>query len=272
MARMYRIGILQGRLSKPQGNRLQFFPSAWEDEFGLAKDMGLDHIEWFLDQDIPGFDPIRDVWLRADMVEKIDKAIQVVSISSVDAGMYLTFGARKNNTLTLFEKLLPTIIPRLSTGIVNIPLLEIAAPKTFQDKEESKKILDQLLEMAQSCGGKMGLETEMPADELIDFIDSFQNNNIGVCYDTGNCTSYGFDCPQDIKILGNRILEVHLKDRKVGSTQSVMLGTGDTDFKGCFSALKSVNYTGLLTLQAWRGSDYLSDASKQLAFVKNLLK
>jgi sugar phosphate isomerase/epimerase len=62
-----------------------------------------------------------------------------------------------------------------------------------------------------------------------------------------------------------------VKDRKIGKTQSMLLGTGDADFKGCFTALKAIGYKGVLTIQAWRGEDYLRDAQNQLQFIISTL-
>ena len=268
---MNSLAIMLGRVSPPMNNRLQFHPTDWEAEFPRAKEMGFDHIEWFLDQDIPGFDPIAHIWLRPDVVTRIDDAREVLPISSVDAGMYPTFGERRGNTIRQFEKLLPVLIPRLSTGIINIPLLEHAAPKSPEQKKESKEALEKILMAATAVNGRIALETEMPYGELREFIDTFKNPSIGVCYDIGNCTSYGFDCAKDIRELGKRVFEVHLKDRKVGSTQSLLLGTGDADFDGCFTALAQNGYQGVYTLQAWRGPDYLKDARYQLDFARQKL-
>ncbi len=268
---MHSIGIMLGRLSPAIDNRLQFFPQNWEDEFPLAKDMGFSSIIWSLDRDMPNFDPIRDIWGQETVLSRIDTARAVLPIDSIDCNLYPLFGPNTQKTLADFRVLLPALAPRLSTGILVIPLLVTVAPKTQEDKKEVWNSLHELGALVASIGLRIALETEMPADELLSYVDSFHSSNIGVCYDVGNCTSYGFNCPDDIRILGNRIFDVHLKDRKVGGEQSVLLGTGDADFTGCFQALKEIDYLGTYTLQAWRGTDYLADAKTQLSFVKNKL-
>ena len=42
-----RLGILQGRLSPPNGG-FQEFPKDWKEEFELALDLGLKHIDWLV--------------------------------------------------------------------------------------------------------------------------------------------------------------------------------------------------------------------------------
>lgn len=268
---MHPIGIVLGRLSPAIDNRLQFFPKDWEAEFPVARDMGFSFITWSLDRDIPGFDPINDIWGQDATLSRIDRVRAILPIGSIDCNVYPLFGIGAERTLSDFRVLLPALAPRLSTGIVVIPLLISSAPKTDPEKEETARTLNELIAAAAPLGLRIALETEMPANELLSYVDSFHSPTIGVCYDIGNCTSYGFDCPADMRTLGERIFDVHIKDRRVGSEQSMLLGTGDADFDACFKALKEINYSGAYTLQAWRGADYLADAAAQLSFVSNKL-
>ena len=45
-----RLAITQGRLSRQIGKKIQSFPSeSWEEEFEIAKSIGLKNIEWIID-------------------------------------------------------------------------------------------------------------------------------------------------------------------------------------------------------------------------------
>ena len=269
---MNAIAIMQGRLSPAEDSGLQFFPKDWPAEFPLAKEVGFSAITWFLDRDRPGLDPVNDVWGNPARLSEIDRVRAILPVHSIDCGRYPLFGKEAARSRADFRTLLPALAPRLSSGIVAIPLLEEDAPRVESEQQEAREALQDLVAVATPLGLRFALETEMFADALADFIDSFSTPAIGVCYDIGNCTSYGADGPADITRLGTRILEVHLKDRKVGSTQSVPLGTGDADFGACFQALKGIHYRGAFTLQALRGKDYLADAKSQLDFVKKKLQ
>ncbi len=263
------IGIMQGRLSSSEGDRIQFFPDDWPAEFMLAKEMGFDHIQWFLDVDKLGSDP-GDIWKSVDELTKVDEVRAVTPISSVDCGFFII--SEDGQTISeKFKEMMAAMAGRLKTGVISVPLLEKNAPKSKEEKEKAWHLIDQLAAIAEPLKLNIALETEMPADELVTFIDSFNRSNVGVTYDIGNNTSYGFDCPAEIALLGSRILEVHLKDRKIGTTQSVLLGSGDGDFDGCFAVLARMSYTGAFTLQAWRTKDYLADAKNQLAFAREKL-
>ena len=52
----FKIGIMQGRLSKPTDGKIQSFPkNSWENEFYLAKKIGFELIEWVIDEDLKNY-------------------------------------------------------------------------------------------------------------------------------------------------------------------------------------------------------------------------
>ena len=69
---------------------------------------------------------------------------------------------------------------------------------------------------------------------------------------------------------GLRILNVHVKDRKLGGT-TVPLGTGNAKKDYVFLKLKEIGYSGGLTMQAARGDNDLKTAQEQITYVKFLL-
>lgn len=260
---------MQGRLSPSLDGRFQFFPPTWEDEFSIAREHGFDSIDWFLDVDVPNFDPILDVWATPEIVEKIDRVRKILSIGSIDCGCYGTFGPAGVRTRRDFPVLLTALAPRLTSTIVSIPLVEKFAPHTEEEKKESQATIRELETQAQALGLRIALETEMPAPELLSFVSAC-GPNVGVCYDLGNAASYGVDIPAEIRQLGNAITLVHIKDRVLGGA-STLLGKGAVPFGESFKALKDVGYHGQFTLQAWRGAEYLNNADTQRTFVKNLI-
>jgi L-ribulose-5-phosphate 3-epimerase len=65
-------------------------------------------------------------------------------------------------------------------------------------------------------------------------------------------------------------LNVHIKDRKLGST-TVPLGTGDADIKLSLSRLSEINYLGGITMQAARGTDDIEVAKSQLNYILEII-
>lgn len=264
------IGIMQGRLSSIQNGRLQFFPADWEVEFTLAKEIGFETIEWFFDRKSDALNPLDDIWGNPEIVKKIKAASRIVPTTSMDTDQSLLYGDQAGKSVDRLGRLM-----NLSAGIIgtfNVAILEDSRVNNAYELVELKNNLHPLIKVAEGNDQRIALETEMPSAILADLIKGFDSPAIGVCYDIGNCTSFGFDCPSDIRLLSNLIFEVHAKDRKIGSSQSVYLGTGDADFETCFKALKDVGFKGNLILQTWRSDDYLADAKGQLEFVKGILR
>ena len=87
--------------------------------------------------------------------------------------------------------------------------------------------------------------------EMRDFIDKVGSYFVGAYFDVGNVLFAGYP-EQWIRILGERIKKVHLKDFRasVGNTNGfVDLLEGDVNWKEVIAALKEVGYDGYLTAE-----------------------
>lgn len=68
---MHKIGMMQGRLTRPKGRGIQFFPfENWENEFYTAKRLGLDEIEFIFDYEKYSENPL---WEQS--TEKLKRVI-----------------------------------------------------------------------------------------------------------------------------------------------------------------------------------------------------
>ena len=82
------------------------------------------------------------------------------------------------------------------------------------------------------------------------FIDSFSSDMVGSYFDVGNVLLTGYP-DQWIRILGDRIKRVHIKDFKmVGTVEGfVDLLEGDVDFEAVKKALAEIGYDGYVTAE-----------------------
>jgi len=265
------ISIMQGRLSPDPNGFFQFFPEKWEEEFRLAREIGFNAIEWLWDWRNWEQNPI----LSDESIEKIKKAIKEsgILVGSLCADYYMKKSFFGDDAIQSIELLKKLILNSKAVGIksIVIPFLEELAIKDEITKKEIIANIKKVIPVAEQNNVKLNFETEMNSDELIDFINSFNSSFVGVCYDLGNAVSYGFNLSKDIKQLDKFIGEVHLKDRKIGTTKSVLFGQGEVNFRACFVALKDINFNSPIVLQAWRGEDYLNDAKMQLNFIKSTI-
>ena len=87
--------------------------------------------------------------------------------------------------------------------------------------------------------------------EMRDFIDSFKSEMVGCYFDAGNILQTGYP-DQWIRILGNRIKRVHIKDFKksVGTAEGfVDLLEGDLDLADLKNSLDEIGYDGNITAE-----------------------
>jgi hexulose-6-phosphate isomerase len=102
--------------------------------------------------------------------------------------------------------------------------------------------------------------------EMAAYIDEFQSPWIKAWFDVGNVLLYGY--PQDwIRILGKRIVKVHLKDFKRMQDRYawVNLGDGDVDWAAVRQAFTEIGYAGSAVTELENGDEaYLRDVSSRV--------
>ena len=101
-------------------------------------------------------------------------------------------------------------------------------------------------------------------------MDNLNQKYFGVNYDIGNSAALGFDPTEEFVAYGNRIMNVHVKDRPLGGT-TVPLGEGDANLALVFQLLNDYSYEGNYILQAARSGNEISLAKHNLKFVNNYL-
>jgi hexulose-6-phosphate isomerase len=82
---------------------------------------------------------------------------------------------------------------------------------------------------------------------------------------------------EEFAAYGERIGSVHIKDRyrrPEGGVETRPLGTGSADFEDVFRAIRSIGYTGGLTLQVARGepNDEVNFIRGQIETLRQYLK
>jgi hexulose-6-phosphate isomerase len=131
-----------------------------------------------------------------------------------------------------------------------IPLVDKSSlPEALQS--EATKFFFELADVLEKNNVLIAFESDFPPKKLRDFISDFDRQFFGINYDMGNSASLGFIPKEEFAAYGDRIINVHVKDRvRFGTT--VPLGTGDTDFESVFTGLKKLSYEGNYILQTAR--------------------
>jgi len=116
------------------------------------------------------------------------------------------------------------------------------------------------------CLENVGRGVGKSAGELAYMVDSIASPGVGVYYDMGNAVAFGNDPVQEIRDLGNRIGEVHVKDRN-----GDLLGEGVVPIADCLAALREIGYDGYLVLETPPTDDPVAAATANLNYLRALV-
>ena len=266
-----RIGIIQGRLSKPLHGKIQSFPvNSWEKEFYLAKDIGFKSIEWVLDENIKD-NPIvnKELFSKIDIIKKKTE----IDVNSICCDYFMTNSLSRNSksfkeeNLAILNFLIEESCPLNNIKIIDLPLMGKESLKKKQIADDYKNLLLNLEKKILDNNLMIALETDLEPNELKDFLKNFNKKAVTVNYDTGNSAFWEFDTKQEFLCYGQSISNVHIKDC-TPKDYTVQLGDGNVNFNEVFLLLKKNNYKADFILQAARGHDDVKIAKKQLQFTE----
>jgi|TARA_Y100000294_G_scaffold38251_2_gene33998 hexulose-6-phosphate isomerase len=270
-----RIGIMQGRLSRPINNRIQSFPlNSWEDEFYLAKEIGFELIEWVLDENIQD-NPI----LNKKHFSKINfiKNETGININSICCDYFMKNSLSKNSksfsekNLEIMNFLIEESCPLNNIKIIDLPLVGEESLKKKKISEDYKNVLLKLEKKILGNNLMVALETDLGPNELKDFLKNFNKNAVTVNYDMGNSAFWEFEAKKEFLSYGKLISNVHIKDC-TPRDYTVQLGDGNVNFDEIFLLLKKNNYKADFILQAARGENDFQIAKKQFQFAKKYVE
>jgi sugar phosphate isomerase/epimerase len=270
---MNKISIMQGRLSLPLPDRIQGFPWAtWPAEFENARIAGYDGIEWLFEADRYTENPIWSSSGRTGIMELAKR--NGVSVSTLCASYFMVYpfhgvddGSREEGIKVLVK--LIGYASEIGVSTILFPVLEQSAVKSEHEKDILIESLAEPLKIASDFGIRVGLETELPAQEYLDLV--VRHPLLGVYFDTGNATAKGYRAADDILTLKSRIYGIHIKDRVVGGS-STFLGQGDCDFRAFFASLFTTGYQGPVTLESAFNASYIDVARRHLEYIRRLIK
>jgi L-ribulose-5-phosphate 3-epimerase len=268
------IGFMQGRLSPVIDGKIQSFPwKTWQSEIKIAKNIGFNIMEWTLDQHNLYENPLM-TYNGQKEIRKLCKKYDF-SIPSLTGDCFMQAPFWKVTDKVENRKLKQDFLAILSAcnevGITTI-VVPLVDNGSLNNLEQENCLVDFLLEQEAKISGlgiKIIFESDFTPLNLSRFISRLNVKNFGINYDIGNSASFGFDPVEEFQVIGNRILNIHVKDRFLnGST--VALGIGDAQFSLVFKLLQSQNYSLNYILQTAR-ADNNDDHSEVLSIYKKFV-
>lgn len=252
------IGFMQGRLSPLVGGRIQAFPwDVWANEFEAAARCKFNIMEWTLDQDRLYENPLlTDGGQEQIRVLCKRYAISIPSLTG-DCFMQAPFWKARKPAIPPLQKDFLAIVQGCSqVGIVMVvvPLVDNGRLDTL---EQENILVDFLLSQVgyfKSRNIRIIFESDYKPIELARFINRLPAETFGINYDIGNSAALGFNVSEEFAVYGERIVNVHIKDRVLGGT-TVPLGAGHAQFETVFFELARRRYKGNYILQTARAID-----------------
>tara|TARA_B000000565_G_C23762325_1_gene368864 strand:- start:16 stop:855 length:840 start_codon:yes stop_codon:yes gene_type:complete len=270
MKRSHNIGFIQGRLSPIINNKIQVFPvENWEKEFSEAKIIGLDMIEWTIDEETFVDNPL----MYSEGRKKIKEVSKINNIKipslTCDYVMQKPFWKMNESESVKAKENFINIVNAcydLNIEIIVVPIVDNGRLENTNHKDNIINFFNRFREKLEKLNCKIAFESDMKPSELLKFIKNF-DANFGVNYDTGNSASLGYDPSEEISVYGHRIINVHIKDRKLGGS-TVPLGSGNCSFDNVFRNLNMASYNKNYILQTAR--DFDGNHSKVLKEYKDM--
>ena len=136
------------------------------------------------------------------------------------------------------------VVPLVDNGAMSSPEHEAAVIDAVTARAD--RLRRDQLNIAFECDYR-------PAD-LARFIGQIPADVCGINLDIGNSSSLGYDIAEEIPAYGQRIVNVHVKDRVLGGT-TVPLGAGNANIPRALRMLVSSGYRGCYVLQTARAQD-----------------
>jgi hexulose-6-phosphate isomerase len=267
------IGIMQGRLSPRIDGKIQAYPaSTWQKEFEIAQEIGYSAIEWIVEKPVETNALMTDSG-KAEIKKMIASTGVRIDYVCADIFMQQPLVRMTKDTKSQNKEYLSAILKNAKeVGAigVEIPFVDNSSIKSENEKLEFIDVMQDAFKLAKDLDLKLSLETDLPPIEFRELLESIDLDHVQANYDIGNSASLGFDPREELEAYGLKILNVHVKDRKLGGT-TVPLGTGNANINFVLQKLQEIGYRGGLTMQAARGENDVETAKEQLKYVRTLL-
>ena len=265
------IGVMEGRLLAKYQGRYQAHPVGyWQDEFPKAAELGLDCIEFIFDFNDAAANPL----LRPDGPDEILRLGEQtgVKVYTVCADYFMEAPLHHADDVVATHS--QDVLRRLLTEGQVLGLTDIVIPCVDQsslgDAAAQDRFVERLQPLVAEAEGvsiNLCLETDLAPQPFAELLARFDSRRVTVNYDTGNSAALGFDPSEEVARYGERISDIHIKDRVRGGG-SVVLGTGNTQFERFFAAQRPLDYTGPFIMQAYRDDEGVAVFKQQLAWVR----
>ena len=265
-SKISRVGFMQGRLSPIVDDKIQAFPwEYWKEEFSSANSLDLRIMEWTLDQDKLENNPVMNQEGR-DKIKTLSNQFNI-SIPSLTGDCFMqspfwkSHGIEKDNLERTFLSILDSC-QQLDIRSIVVPLVDGGSIKTEQELSSLFSFFERNESQIENTGVNILFESDYEPVDLKNFINELNPKVFGINYDIGNSAAMGFEPMEEFSAYGDRIMNVHVKDRELNG-YTVPLGDGNANFPLVFKLLEQFSYDGNYILQTAR-----SETGDHLGYIR----
>ena len=269
-----KIGVMQGRLLPKYQGRYQAHPIGyWEDEFEIAASLGVDLIEFILDYNDYEENPLMSASGCKKIKDTVNQSGVKVKTVCADYFMDAPLHSTDLNVATLSAAVLRELIINSRTiGVTDIvlPLVDHSSVRDLESQDLFIRAIEPFFSYLDEQNMNLNLETDLDPTAFKNLLNQIDSDRVTVNYDTGNSAGLGYDPVQEFAAYGDRITDIHIKDR-VKNGFSVCLGQGSADFTKIFKCVQNYGYSGPFIMQAFRDDDGLEIFKTQLTWLRSLI-
>jgi sugar phosphate isomerase/epimerase len=256
---------MQGRLAEaPNNDDLDWFPAqSWEEEFDLAKEIGFGSIELVFDRGCISSNPLRTKVGR-DKLRKEFFEHGLIPYSCC-LNFIIDSSIKNSDVFAMCEESLG-FLKEVGINVAILPLFNKSDFKASDIKNE----LTKLATVAERHNIKILIESNESASNILKFLNCIASPNVGVVYDIGNASVCGHDVKEELFLLREKLVHIHIKD-KTRSGNNVLLGSGIVNFSKVFRSISEIKYQGMFTLETYKGENSLISAKRNLEFLQEYM-
>ncbi len=97
------------------------------------------------------------------------------------------------------------------------------------------------------------------AEDLVDLVDSFGADNVGVCFDVEHAVISNLDPVKELEVIGNRLRSTHISDCINVEADHLLPFHGKTNWEPFMKKLGSMGYAGDFAYEIHRYTQYMPD-------------
>jgi sugar phosphate isomerase/epimerase len=154
----------------------------------------------------------------------------------------------------------------IGASVILVPFFGTGSLRTPDQTEHLISEMRGIADTAESLGIFLALETALAAPSVLEILERIGSTAVGVYFDVANTAGLDHDVVQEIRELGSRIVQVHIKEHP----RTPLLGSGEIDFPLVAQALHQIDYDDYLVVEQPTSEDSVTRAN--LSYLRQVMQ